>query len=114
MPEKRTDTRTYVVLCTCPDRDTAADLASRLVAEHLAACCNLIEGLTSVFRWEGKVEEDPEVLLVAKTTVERYPALERSLRDNHPYELPEIIAVPVVAGLPGYLAWVAEETATDR
>lgn len=104
------DSRTYVVLCTCPDRDTASGLARVLVADRLAACCNVVDGLTSVFRWEGRVEEDPEVLLIAKTTSGRYPALERSLRENHPYELPEIIAVPVEAGLGGYLDWVAAET----
>lgn len=113
MPEKHSKTGTYMVFCTCPDRETASGLGRRLVRENLAACCNVVEGLTSVYRWQGKVEEDPEVLLIAKTTRERYPALERSLREGHPYELPEVLAVPVEAGLPGYLDWVAEETATE-
>ncbi len=110
MPDQGSQTDVFMVYCTCPDRDTASALARALVAENLAACCNVVEGLTSVYRWEGKVEEDPEVLLIAKTTWERYPALERSIQGNHPYELPEILAVPVTAGLAGYLDWVAEET----
>lgn len=110
MPDQAAQTDVLMVYCTCPDRDTASRLARELVAEKAAACCNVVEGLTSVYRWQGKVEEDPEVLLIAKTTRERFPALERSLQDNHPYELPEILAVPVTAGLAGYLEWVAEET----
>lgn len=110
MPAQGSQTDVFMVYCTCPDRDTASGLARALVAENLAACCNVVVGLTSVYRWEGKVEEDPEVLLIAKTTRERYPALERSIQGNHPYELPEILAVPVTAGLAGYLDWVAEET----
>ncbi len=113
MPDTTTPTDVLMVYCTCPDRETASGLGRDLVAGNLAACCNVVEGLTSVYRWQGKVEEDPEVLLIAKTTRERYPDLERSLKDNHPYELPEILAVPVTAGLQGYLDWVAEETRTD-
>lgn len=113
MPDSAAHTDVFLVYCTCPDRDTASGLARELVAGHLAACCNVVTGLTSVYRWEGKVEEDPEVLLIAKTTRERYPALERSLRENHAYELPEILAVPVTAGLKGYLDWVADETRPD-
>lgn len=110
MSDQAAQTEVFMVYCTCPDRDTASALARELVAENLAACCNVVEGMTSVYRWQGKVEEDPEVLLIAKTTRERYPALERSIQGNHPYELPEILAVPVTAGLAGYLDWVAEET----
>lgn len=110
MSDSAAQTDVFMVYCTCPDRDTASGLGRELIAGRLAACCNVVEGLTSVFRWEGTVEEDPEVLLIAKTTRERYPALERSIRENHPYELPEILAVPVSAGLDGYLDWVADET----
>lgn len=111
MPD--TGTEILVVICTCPDRDTASALAARLIDDRLAACCNVMDGLTSLFRWEKRVQEDPEVLLVAKTTRDRYPALERSLHESHPYELPEILAVPVEAGLGGYLDWVADETRAE-
>lgn len=99
-----------LVFCTCPDRETASGLARELVDRRLAACCNIIPGLASVFRWEDTVQEDPEVLLLAKTPAFRYKALESWLHEAHPYELPEVIAVGVKEGLAGYLGWVAEET----
>lgn len=113
MLESTAPTNALMVYCTCPDRDTASGLARELVAGKVAACCNVVDGLTSVYRWQGRVEEDPEVLLIAKTTRDRYPALERSIQEHHPYELPEILAVPVTEGLQGYLDWVAEETGMD-
>jgi periplasmic divalent cation tolerance protein len=87
---------------------TAEDLAKRLVASRLAACVNILPGLTSVYEWKGAVERDSELLLLAKTTEARYPALEQALRRDHPYELPEIICVPIVAGLSGYLQWIED------
>lgn len=96
-----------LVLCTCPDRAVALDLGRLLVAEDLAACVNLIPELTSVFRWEERVETQTECLLLIKTTEARYPSLERRLQDAHPYQVPEIIAVPLKAGSPAYLAWLA-------
>lgn len=95
-----------IVLCTCPDMGTAEDLAKRLVSSRLAACVNILPGLTSVYEWKGEVERDSELLLLAKTTEARYPALENALRQAHPYELPEIVCVPIVAGLSGYLEWI--------
>ncbi|MEQ8235104.1 MAG: divalent-cation tolerance protein CutA [Gammaproteobacteria bacterium] len=95
-----------IALCTCPDRATARTLAHLAVERRLAACVNVVEGVTSVFEWEGRVEEDAEVLLVAKTTVAGFAALEAAWRDAHPYELPEIVAVDVTHGSPPYLAWV--------
>ncbi len=85
---------------------TAEDLAKRLVSSRLAACVNILPGLTSVYEWKGEVERDSELLLLAKTTEARYPALENALRQAHPYELPEIVCVPIVAGLSGYLEWI--------
>ena len=95
-----------LTLCTCPDADRAQAIASALVEKRVAACVNVTAAVTSVYRWEGRVETASEVLLLIKTTRDRYPALEQSLRDLHPYEVPEIIAVPVEQGLHDYLDWV--------
>ncbi len=100
-----------LVFCTCPETAVAERLAETLVGERLAACINILPGLTSVYRWQGQVEHAQEVLLLAKTTADRYPALETRLRALHPYELPEIVAVPLTAGLPAYLNWLAESVA---
>ena len=99
-----------LVCCTAPDPDTARELARTLVEERLAACVNVVPGLRSLYRWQGKVHEDAEALLLLKTTAARYQALQERLRALHPYELPEIVAVPVSAGLPAYLEWVAAQT----
>jgi periplasmic divalent cation tolerance protein len=90
-----------LVFCTCPDRATAQGLAQTLVESGLAACVNLIDGVTSVYPWRGRIEQS-----LAKTMTARYPELERVVRARHPYELPEIIAVPIQQGLPEYLQWV--------
>ena len=82
----------------------------KLVEGGLAACVSILPGLTSVYRWQGKVETATEVPLLIKTTRAAYTHLETTLRAHHPYELPEIIAVPVITGFPGYLQWVAQET----
>lgn len=103
-------TENVVVLCTCPDEATGERLAAELVDEQLAACVNLVPGLRSFYRWEGQVENDPEVLLVIKTAAAAYHRLETALQAKHPYELPEIIAVPIDRGLPGYLDWIKEST----
>ena len=97
-----------IVLCTCPDSETADRLAAAVVERRLAACVNIVPGLTSVFRWQGRVERDGEVLLLIKTTAAGYPALERTLCELHPYELPEVIAVDIETGLAGFLRWMDE------
>ena len=102
-----------ICLTTCPDRDAADHIAAALVEERLAACVNIVPGLHSVYRWQGAVEHAGEVLLLIKTTRARYAALETAIRARHPYELPEIVAVPVTQGLPGYLDWIVAETAGD-
>jgi periplasmic divalent cation tolerance protein len=93
--------------CTCPDPETARQLAERLVGASLAACVNCLPGVTSVYRWEGKVTTDSETLLLIKTTADRFEALKAGLLEFHPYELPELIAVPIERGHEAYLAWVA-------
>lgn len=95
-----------VVFCSCPDETVATRLANALVGEGLAACVNRMPGARSTYVWDGALHDEPEVLLTIKTVAERYPALEARLRALHPYEQPEIIALPVVAGSAGYLDWV--------
>src|SRR5438067_13796550 len=101
---------TLLVLTNLPERAAAERLAELLVEKQLAACVNLLAPCRSVYRWKGALQHDEEHPLLIKTTAERYGALEEALRAAHPYELPEIIAVPVERGLPAYLDWVATET----
>ena len=99
-----------LVLTNVPDRATAEKLADMLVDRQLAACVNILAPCRSVYRWKGAVQHDEEHPMLIKTTQARYAALEQALRQGHPYELPEIIAVPIERGLPAYLDWVAAET----
>jgi periplasmic divalent cation tolerance protein len=99
-----------VVLVTCPTVDRAAEIARALVEERLAACGNVVPGVRSIYRWEGKVQDDQEALLVLKTTRERFEALRERVLALHPYQVPEVIALPVEAGSAPYLAWIAAET----
>ncbi|MBU0751639.1 MAG: divalent-cation tolerance protein CutA [Gammaproteobacteria bacterium] len=101
-----------LVLTNLPDGDTARALAQHLVEAQLAACANILAPCRSVYRWDGGIEDATEVPLLLKTTAARYAELEAAISARHPYELPEIIAVPISHGLPGYLAWIATETAT--
>ena len=100
-----------LVLTNLPDRAAAEKLADALIGQQLAACVNILAPCRSVYRWKGAVQHDEEHPMLIKTTSERYAALESALRAGHPYELPEIIAVPIERGLPAYLDWVAAETA---
>ena len=102
-----------IVLSTLPDRARALALASALVERRLAACVNVLAECSSVYRWQGKIETAAEVPVLIKTSAARYAALEQAIRELHPYELPEIVAVPIGGGLPGYLQWVADETRSD-
>ncbi|MCU0722087.1 MAG: divalent-cation tolerance protein CutA [Planctomycetes bacterium] len=102
------------VLVTAPDAAAATAIGTALVEERLAACANLVPGLVSIFRWEGKVHGDPEVLLVIKTRASLFPALEARVRALHPYKVPEIVALPVVRGSGPYLKWLEEETEGRR
>lgn len=103
-----------LAVTTLPDAEAAQALAARLVELRVAACVNVMAPCRSVYRWQGKVEDTQEVPLLIKTTAARYADLEAAIRAAHPYELPEIIAIPVTRGLPDYLAWVAAETAADK
>src|SRR5919107_1379951 len=95
-----------VVFMTAASGEEATRLADMLVGAHLAACVQILPEMESVYRWQGKIERQPEVLLLAKTTKEKFEELEREVRALHSYETPEIIAVPVVAGSPAYLDWL--------
>ncbi|HUP28707.1 MAG TPA: divalent-cation tolerance protein CutA [Usitatibacter sp.] len=97
------------VLTNLPDSESAFNLARELVHLRLAACANVLPAVTSFYRWEGRDEEAREHPVLLKSTAERYASLERAIRERHPYSLPEIIAWPVSAGLPEYLAWVEGE-----
>ena len=99
-----------LVLTNLPDRAAAESLAGKVVGGSLAACANILAPCRSVYRWKGTVHADEEHPLLIKTTRKRYPALEAAIRQSHPYELPEIIAIPVTGGLPAYLDWVVQET----
>ena len=101
---------TLLVLTNLPDRAAAERLADALIEKRVAACVNILAPCRSVYRWQGATQREEEHPMLVKTTAERYPALEAAIRAGHPYELPEIIAVPVEHGLPEYLAWVDAET----
>jgi len=100
-----------LVITNLPDRAAAEKLADALIAKRLAACVNILAPCRSVYRWRGAVQHDEEHPMLIKTTAERYPALEQAIRAGHPYELPEIVAVPIGRGLPAYLEWIAAESA---
>lgn len=99
-----------IVVTTLPDATAARALATRLLELRLAACVNILAPCQSLYRWQGAVEEAVETPLLIKTTTARYAALEAAIHQHHPYELPEIVALPVTQGLPAYLGWVAQET----
>lgn len=99
-----------IVLTNLPDRATAMKLAQTLVEKRLAACVNVLAEASSVYRWRGKTETAQEVPLLIKTRSALYGEVEAAIAGSHPYELPEIVAVPVVRGLPAYLEWVVAET----
>lgn len=105
-------TTPLLCLSTCPDAETAKKIAGALVEERLAACVNRLPGLQSTYRWQGKIHEDLEVLLLIKTTRERFEALRARLIELHPYEMPELVAFEIADGLPAYLDWLARETAS--
>jgi periplasmic divalent cation tolerance protein len=103
-------TDALVVLVTTPTPERAAEIARAVVEERLAACGNVVPGLRSIYRWEGQIQDEGEALLVLKTTRARFEALKERVRALHPYQVPEVIALPVQAGSAPYLAWIAAET----
>jgi periplasmic divalent cation tolerance protein len=100
-----------IALVTAPSAEVGRTIARALVEERLAACVNLVDGVTSVYRWQGAIEEAREVQLVVKTVQERVPALVARVAELHPHKVPEILVLPVESGLPAYLQWVVDETA---
>jgi len=94
---------------TCPNPETAQHLARQLLEKRLVACVNLVPQITSMYWWEGKIQEDCEVLLIAKTLAERIEELKRVIPELHPYDVPELLVLPVEDGLPAYLSWVKTE-----
>ena len=105
------DPEVRVAFITAPDLETATRVARALVEERLVACVNLVPGVRSIYRWEGAVEEDAEVLLVVKTRADRTGDLVDRVVELHPYDLPEVVMLPAVGGNSGYLDWVREEAA---
>lgn len=105
---------TLLVFTNLPDRAAAERLADALIEKRVAACVNILAPCRSVYRWKNGLQHDEEHPMLIKTTAEQYPALEAAIRAGHPYELPEIIAVPVERGLPAYLDWVVAETAGGK
>ena len=99
-----------VVFITTSDEEEAAKIAHALVEARLAGCANIVGGLRSVYRWEGRIEDEPEVLIVVKTRLSLFEGLSRKVRELHSYKVPEIIAVPVVKGSADYLKWLKEVT----
>ena len=96
----------YVVFCTCPNNEVAKDLAKKVVLAKLAACVNIVPGLTSIYTFENKIETSSESLLIIKTTEAIYSKLETMLVENHPYQCPEVIGLPIELGSKGYLQWL--------
>lgn len=97
-----------VIFCSCSNADEARRIARNLVESRLAACVNILSPIESIYRWQGQVETAQEILLFIKTTAERFPELQERIIHLHSYETPEIVALPVSAGLDKYLAWLRE------
>ena len=106
-----TETEKYqVIMTTCPDLELAERIARELVDRKLGACVQIIPGVQSYFRWQGKIEKAAEYLVLIKTTVGNYQDVEKRIKQLHSYELPEIIALPITAGGRDYLAWIDDNT----
>lgn len=99
-----------IVFTNCPNIEVAETIARRLIEARLAACVNVLASCKSFYEWQGQRCEENEVPLLIKTTADCYPAIEALVRELHPYELPELLAVDIASGLPAYLAWVTEQT----
>ena len=103
-----------IVLCTVPDQETAERIAANLVTEQLAACVTIVPGVTSIYRWKGSIEKDKELLLIIKTHSTVFDTLQDCIKQQHPYELPEVLAVPIKDGLPAYLDWITASLAQKQ
>jgi periplasmic divalent cation tolerance protein len=105
--------KAIVVLCTAPDAAVAERLARGVVEARLAACANIVPGIRSIYRWQGQVQDEAELLLLIKTRAERFSELEAWLKQHHPYEVPEVLSLPAGAVSSPYLAWLENETTRD-
>jgi len=114
IPMSDAPTPYLLALTTCPDRETAEALGAALVERRLAACASVVQGVTSIYAWEGRVHRDAECLLLIKTRGELFDTLRDEVVSRHPYELPEILAVSVAQGLEGYLRWIDQSVDLDR
>jgi len=97
-----------LLITTCPNSESANQLARALVEKHLVACVNIVPNIQSVYEWQGKIAEDSEILLLIKTDSKHYTAIEKTLSELHSYDVPELIALPIEQGFPPYLAWMDE------
>lgn len=97
-----------VVLVTCSSAEEAGKIATAIVEQRLAACANIVSGIRSIYRWEGKVQDDQETLVIIKTTRERFAAVRDAIQKLHSYSVPEIIALPIVEGSEKYLNWIQD------
>jgi len=104
------DSNTLIVLCTCPDQESAERIAHHLVEHRLAACVNISAQTRSVYRWQGEIETADEQMLFIKTSASSYDELEHAILKLHPYELPEVVAVPIERGQHNYLGWITQCT----
>ena len=103
-------TSTHIALSTAPNEEVARTLVRTLVEERIVACGNIVPGVNSIYRWQGAVSEEPEVLIVFKTSAAAWPRLQERLPELHPYETPELLLVSVADGLAPYLQWVTDST----
>ena len=99
-----------LVITNFPDKKGAMALAEALIDQHLAACVNVLSSCTSIYRWQGNIESAEEIPVLIKTHRQHYERVEQLIKIMHPYELPEVIMVPIMGGLPAYLQWIADET----
>lgn len=97
-----------IVFCTCPNEEIGRKIAEKLVTDKIAACVNIVPGLESIYRWQGQICKDKEMMLIIKSSSDKYNQLENSIRAIHPYETPEIIAVTISNGYEKYLEWISE------
>ncbi len=104
------DSKALIILCACPDQESAERIAYHLVENRLAACVNISSPIKSVYRWQGEIEAADEVMLFIKTSASSYDELEQAILSLHPYELPEVVALPVDKGQQNYLGWIIQCT----
>ncbi len=113
-PEEGSHDQVMVVLVTVPNRETGEKLAREVVEDRLAACGNILPGVTSIYRWEGETHQDPECLIIFKTTEASLASMREKVVELHPYDVPEVLALPVADGHLPYLRWVQGETSGNE